>query len=139
MSLPIQQADAVLLRIQSEFPEIASKRVYVPNLQLKDTKETQIIVVPKQIQNDRLSRGHNTTTVLIDVAVLKKFEKGDNDELDPLCDLVEQIARAFDGKVIGEMLCTNVKNQPIYDQEHYDRYRQFTSLLTMTFIINRSI
>lgn len=139
MSLPIEQADAVLATIRTEFPEINAKRLYVPTLELKDTKETQIIVVPKSIQNDRLSRGHNTITVLIDVAVLKKFIGGDNEELDPLCDLVERIAKTFDGKVTGDMLCTNVKNQPIYDQEHFDRYRQFTSLLTMTFITHRSL
>lgn len=139
MSLPIQQADAVLARIRSEFPTLDAKRVYVPNLQLKDMKKTQILVVPKELHVERLSRGHNTTVILIDVAVLKKFDSGDNAELDPLCDLVESIMKAFDGQMIGDMLCTKVKNQPIYDQEYFERYRQFTSLLTMTFLANRSL
>ena len=42
MSLPIQMADAVLLKIKEAFPDLSSERRYVPSLELKDTKETRI-------------------------------------------------------------------------------------------------
>jgi hypothetical protein len=139
MSLPIQMADAVLQKIKESFPDLSSERRYVPSLELKDTKETRIIVVPKDISYERASRSHNNVQVAVDIAVMKKFQKGDAAELDPLCDLVESILKLFDGKPWGDSLCTKVQNVPIYAQEHYDKWRQFTSLITFTFLCVENI
>jgi len=139
MSMPIQMAEAVLQKIKEAFPDIQSERRYVPSLELKDTKETRIIVVPKDISYERASRSHNNVQVAVDVAVMKKFQKGDAAELDPLCDLVEKILKLFDSKTLGDALCLRAKNVPIYAQEHYDKWRQFTSLVTLTFHCIESI
>ena len=139
MSLPIQMADAVLLKIKESFPDLSGERRYVPSLELKDTKETRIIVVPKDISYERASRSHNNVQVAVDVALMRKFQKGDNSELDPLCDLVEAILKLFDGKPLGDALCIKAQNVPIYAQEHYDKWRQFTSLVTLTFLCYESI
>ena len=139
MSLPIQMAEAVLQKIKESFPDIQSERRYVPSLELKDTKDTRIIVVPKDISYERASRSHNNVQVAVDVAVMKKFQKGDAAELDPLCDLVEKILKQFDGKTLGDALCLKAQNVPIYAQEHYDKWRQFTSLITLTFLCMENI
>ena len=139
MSLPIQMAEAVLQKIQEALPDIKAERRYVPSLELKDTKETRIIVVPKDITYERASRSHNNVQVAVDVAVMKKFQKGDADELDPLCDLVEQLLKLFDSKPLGDALCLKALNEPIYAQEHYEKWRQFTSLITLTFLCIESI
>ncbi|MCL2119670.1 MAG: hypothetical protein FWH27_14735 [Planctomycetaceae bacterium] len=139
MSLPIQMADAVLQKIKEAFPGVQSERRYVPSLELKDTKETRIIVVPKDISYERASRSHNNVQVAVDVAVMRKFQKGDAAELDPLCDLVESILKLFDSKPLGDALCFKAQNVPIYAQEHYDKWRQFTSLITLTFLCVESI
>ena len=139
MSLPIQTADAVLQKIKDAFPALQAERRYVPSLELKDTKETRIIVVPKEIGYERASRSHNSVQTAVDVAVMRKFQKGDAAELDPLCDLVEQILKLFDGKPLGDALCIKAQNVPVYAQEHYEKWRQFTSLITLTFLCHESI
>ena len=138
-SLPIQMADAVLRKIKEAFPDIQAERRYVASLELKDTKETRIIVVPKDISYERSSRSHNNVQVVVDVALMKKFQKGDAAELDPLCELVESILKLFDSKPLGDALCLKAQNDPIYAQEHYEKWRQFTSLITLTFLCVESI
>jgi len=132
-------ADAVLQKIKESFSDLQSERRYVASLELKDTKETRVIVVPKDISYERASRSHNNVQVAIDVALMKKFQKGDAAELDPLCELVEQILKLFDGKPLGDALCIKAQNVPIYAQEHYEKWRQFTSLITLTFLVVRSL
>jgi len=139
MSLPIQMAEAVLQKIKEAFPDIKAERRYVASLELKDTKETRIIVVPKDIGYERASRSQNNVSVSVDIAVMKKFQKGDADELDPLCDLVEKLLKLFDSKPLGDALCLKAQNEPIYAQEHYEKWRQFTSLITLTFHCIESI
>ena len=139
MSLPIQMADAVLLKIKEAFPDLSSERRYVPSLELKDTKELRIIVVPKDISYERASRSHNNVQVAVDLALMKKFQKGDAAELDPLCELVESLLKLFDSKPLGNALCVKAQNVPIYAQEHYEKWRQFTSLITLTFLCVESI
>ena len=133
-SLPIEMADFVLGKIKASFPEIKAERQYVVSLELKDTKETRIIVVPKEISYERASRSQNSVQVAIDVALMRKFQKGDAAELDPLCETVEQILKLFDGKPLGNALCVKAQNVPIYAQEHYEKWRQFSSLITLTFL-----
>ncbi len=132
-SLPIKTADAVLERIQASFPDIKAERQYVASLELKDTKELRIIVVPKEISYERASRSHNCVHVAVDVALMKKFQKGNAAELDPLCEIAEQLIKVFDGKPLGDALCVKAENEPIYAQEHFAKWRQFTSLITLTF------
>jgi len=139
MSLPIQMAEAVLQKIKEAFPDVNAERRYVASLELKDTKETRIIVVPKDIGYERASRSQNNVSVSVDIAVMKKFQKGDADELDPLCNFVESILKLFDSKPLGDALCLKAQNEPIYAQEHYEKWRQFTSLITLTFYCIESI
>ena len=139
MSLPIEMADFVLAKIKAAFPEIKAERQYVASLELKDTKETRIIVVPKQISYERASRSHNSVEIAVDVALMRKFQKGDAAELDPLCETVEQILKLFDGKPLEDTLCIKAQNLPIYAQEHFEKWRQFTSLITLTFLCHESI
>ena len=138
-SLPIEMADFVLAKIKTSFPEIKAERQYVASLELKDTKETRIIVVPKEISYERASRSQNSVQVAIDVALMRKFQKGDAAELDPLCETVEQILKLIDGIPLEDTLCIKAQNLPIYAQEHFEKWRQFTSLITLTFLCHESI
>lgn len=113
--------------------------MYVASLELKDTKDVRVIVIPKEINYERASRSHNSILVLIDVAVMKKFSKGDADELDTWTNFVEEIIQLFDGKPLEDAMCVKVQNAPIYAQEHYEKWRQFTSLITLTFLCHESI
>ena len=76
----------------------------------------------------------------IDVAVQKKFETGDAAELDPLMSLVEEIADFFRLRRLAaypDAVWVRTDNVPVYAPEHMEEYRQFTSVLTLTFRVVR--
>ena len=95
--------------------------------------------MPKEIGYERASRSQNSVQIAVDIALMKKFQKGDAAELDPLCETVEQILKLFDGKPLGDAICVKAQNMPIYAQEHYEKWRQFTSLITLTFLCHEAI
>ena len=60
--------------------------------------------------------------------------------LDALMTLVEEIADHFRAEPLSSFpgaRCVDVKNAPVYSQEHLDELRQFTSVLTLTFRMAR--
>jgi hypothetical protein len=60
--------------------------------------------------------------------------------LDALMALVEEIAdhiRAGPLASFPGARCMDVKNSPVFSQEHLDEFRQFTSVLTLTFRVVR--
>jgi len=75
----------------------------------------------------------------IDVAVQKKFEKDQPAELDPLMTLVEEIIDFFRLRRLESLnaVCVRASNEPVYSQEHMEQFRQFTSVVTLTFRVIR--
>jgi hypothetical protein len=103
-------------------------------------KTLHVTVVPRGITLTGLTRGASHQECQIDVAVQKKFDRGDNAELDPLMTLVERIVAHFDGRrlaMAGGAVCVKVENRPVYAAEHFERLRQFTSIITLTFRVAR--
>ena len=97
-------------------------------------------VVPKGVTVERADRTRNQYDFNIDVAVQKKFQTGDAAELDPLMALVEEIADFFRLRRLAEYpdaLWMRTENVPVYAVEHLDEFRQFTSVLTLTFRVVR--
>jgi hypothetical protein len=76
----------------------------------------------------------------IDVAVQKKFDADEPAELDPLMTLVEEIIDFFHRlRRLQDQnaVCVRAANQPVYSQEHMEQFRQFTSVVTLTFRATR--
>ncbi|MEO1617496.1 MAG: hypothetical protein AAFV88_16710 [Planctomycetota bacterium] len=115
-------------------------RLYVPNFDLSDLKELRVTVVPREIDVLPHDRANNKVHAMIDVAVQKKFKKGDAAEIDPLVQFVEEVGDEFRLKRLTDFpqaRCVKVQNSVLYSVEHWEQQRQFTSLLTLTFELAR--
>lgn len=142
MSVITNIADSIVAELNAatlSLP-VTAERHYVPSFPLKDMKELHVSVVPKGISISKSDRTRNTHDVQVDVAIQKKFDQGDAVEIDPLMDLVEEIAdffrlRRLDSYPAAHWIRT--EHVPIYSQEHWDEMRQFTSVLTFTYRIVR--
>ena len=123
--------------------EFEAERGYRPGYELPDLSTLKVLVVPKDIApspagNTRGARQHNYR---IDVGILKKLsadEATDKAELDALMALVQEIAKDLEGKRMlagegddGKWITT--ENVPVFIPDHLEQYRQFTSVLTLTY------
>lgn len=116
--------------------KIKAARLYVPDFDLEDMKELRVSVCPRDVQYLPLDRISNKLHATIDIAIQKKFAKGDAKEIDPLVALCEQIADYFRLKRLNSFVaarCIKVDNSVLYSTEHWQQLNQFTSLLTLTF------
>lgn len=141
MATIIQIADAVvvLLNATTFSQPLTATRHYAPSFKLPDMKELHVTVVPRAISSTSLDRSRDTFSYEIDVAVQKKTDMAQA-TLDALMTLVEEIADHFRAGPLASFpgaRCMDVKNSPVFSQEHLDEFRQFTSVLTLTFRVVR--
>lgn len=111
-------------------------RGYLPRFELGDLETLRVTVVPKGLEIVRASRDARQHDYQLDVAVQKKLGATDAAEIDPLMDLVEEVADYFDGRALDTdpvARCLTVENVPIYAPEHMHEHRVFTSVLTLSF------
>jgi len=135
-------ADAVVAELNGgTFSQtFTAKRYYRPIFDLAEMSDLHVSVVPRAMTIERADRSRNQHDVQIDVAVQKKCEAGDADELDPLMSLVEEIADFFRLRRLvayPDAVWVKTENVPVYAQEHMEELRQFTSVLTLTFRVVR--
>ena len=136
MSMITQIANAVKTELNDTDFSIpfTAEMALLPVFELKDMRELKVTIVPKAQSFQRLSRDTGSREIQIDIGVQKKFS--DQSEAEALLDLVEEITAHFDGKRPTEAsnaICVRVANEPVYAPEHIEQYRQFTSVLTLTF------
>lgn len=141
MATIIQISDAVVAQLNAAtFSQpLTAARLYAPSFELPDMDVLHVTVVPRGITSASLDRSRDTFSYEIDLAVQRKTD-GDQSSLDALMTLVEEIADHFRTGVLASFpaaRCTDVKNVPVYSQEHLDELRQFTSVLTLTFCMVR--
>jgi hypothetical protein len=136
----IRIADAVTAELSAATLSMpfAPARAYAPVFDLAEMKDLHVTVVPKGLEQELASRGSTPRDVTVDVAVQKKLSMCDAAEIDPLMQLVEEIAAFFKlRRLAGFSAAVWVKteNVPIFSQEHLSDLWQFTSVLTLTFRI----
>lgn len=137
MAVVTDIANAIAAELSRETFSLAfqAESMLLPVFELKDRVSLKVTVVPKAQSFQRLSRDSVSREVQIDIGIQKKFA-GKVKEAESLLGLVEEIAAHFDGKRLAgfeNALCTKVQNEPVYAPEHIEQYRQFTSVLTLTF------
>jgi len=131
-------ADAVVEELKREGFSLpfTAERAYLPRFDLPEMTSLRVTVVPRGLTISAGTRSRDQHEYRIDVGVQQKLEQEDSAELDPLMDLVEEIADHFRGLVLEtepEAACVGVENGPVYAQEHMREGRLFTSILTLTF------
>jgi hypothetical protein len=135
-------ADAVVTELNGHtFSQaLAAVRYYRPVFDLGEMQTLHVSIMPKGVTIERADRSHNQYDFAIDVAVQKKFESGNNTELDALMSLVEEIADFFRMRRLtscSSAIWVRTDNVPVYAPEHMEEFRQFTSVLTLTFRVVR--
>jgi hypothetical protein len=135
-------ADAVVAELNGHTfsQSLTAVRYYRPVFDLGEMQTLHVSVVPKGVTIERADRSRNQYDFAIDVAVQKKFSSGDAAELDPLMALVEEIADFFRLRRLAaypDAVWVRTDNVPVYAPEHLEEFRQFTSVLTLTFRVVR--
>jgi hypothetical protein len=113
-----------------------AERLYVPLFDLKDLAALRVSVVPKGITIETLARNKSQYDYAIDVAIQKRISSHEPEELDPLLNLVEEIADFFRfHKLPTSGTSRNVQTSlnPIYAPDHLEQKRVFTGVVTLTF------
>lgn len=134
-------ADAVVAQLNATaFSQpVAAERHYLPQFELAEMTTLRVSVVPRSVASRSLDRNRDSFDYRIDVAVQHKLDPTPGN-LDALMVLVEEIADHFRSEPLAgypQARCTEVENVPVYAVEHLDEFRQFTSVLTLTFRVWR--
>jgi hypothetical protein len=118
---------------------LTAERHYQAKFELSEMTDLKVSVVPRSLASKTLDRNRDTFDYLIDVAVQQKTDMS-QESLDALMTLVEEIADHFRTQPLASYpnaRCTEVKNEPVYSLEHLDEFRQFTSVITLTYRVWR--
>jgi hypothetical protein len=132
----IQVADAIVEQLNAAtFSQpLSAVRGYLPTFELPEMSKLQVTVVPKEDDGRLDSRSSSAHDYAIDIGVQQKPENTDNAILDPLMQLVEEIADFFlFGKQLAGTTLISPRVRVLYLQEHLHKLRQFTSVITLTF------
>lgn len=134
-------ADAVVEELNgAPFSQpLVAVRHYQPVFELAGMTGLKVSVVPRSVASQALDRNRDRLECTIDVAVQQKLEPT-AEHLDPLMALVEEIADHFRRRPLAgfpQARCTATANDPVYAPEHLEEFRQFTSVLTLTFQVWR--
>jgi hypothetical protein len=133
MSRIIQLADELVVALNQAFgPSLPAQRVYWTSEQVERLTDKRIVVVPTSKQRNQLTRGQEQWELVLDVAVQQKIAVT-NATIDPLMTLVEQVETFIGNQSLTLGRILEVRNEPIYSEEHLKQFGVFTSLLVCTY------
>ena len=131
----IANAVAAKLNAATFSQPLSAAVVFRPIFDLKNMHALKVSVVPRAVNFARASRQANSRLVQIDIGIQRKL--ADEADIEALLELVEAITQCFGiGRRLPdypEALCVEIENEPVYAPEHIEQYRQFTSVVTLTF------
>ena len=135
----IASAVAAKMNAATFSQEFEAEVVFRPIFDLRNLKTLKVSVVPRAVSFERASRNANSRLVQVDIGIQRKLT--DESDIESLLELVEEITLCFGvGKRLPEYpeaLCVEIENEPVYAPEHIEQYRQFTSVVTLTFEVIR--
>jgi len=132
----INVADAIVteLNATSFSQPFTAARGYLPTFDLAEMNELKVTVVPKEDDGKLDTRSQSSHDYAIDIGTQKKPPTIDNADLDPLMLLTQEFADHF---LFGRQAAGATLIAPtvriLYLQEHLQKLRQFTSVITLTF------
>ena len=139
MATAFDIAAAVVTELNTGFPaEFTAERTPLPGAKLDELTDLKVSVVPKSMEPVQVTRGTRALDVTIDVGIQKKLGAGLEAEVESLCGLAERILKFFPGHALSEApgaQFQSVVNDPIYDPEHLQQLRVFTSVVSVTYRI----
>jgi len=134
--------DAVVTKLNAATftQSFTAVRKYAPLYRLRDMDALHVTVVTSSEsieQSDRATRQHDYT---IDIGVQKRFSSDALTTLDPLADLVQEISDEFTGAELTAYTSatwTRTSVDPIFAPDHMSKFRQFTSVVRLTYRVYR--
>ena len=116
----------------------ADKR-HVPLFELEDMDVLHVSVVPHSQEWTKLTRVLESGLYRVDVVVQQRPTSLTDDAINDILALVEDIVLLFYAERLTDTgagvdaICTGVMNDPVYDPEHLQNFRQITSVVTLAF------
>lgn len=107
-----------------------------PNSNLVEIgNQLRVLVRPVKAERVQMTRGKQIKHCWVEVCVRKRLAAGNlTPQVEPLVDLIEQIADHFDGVRLANRansVCNSALADPPYDAGELDHVRQFTGVLTL--------
>jgi len=141
-AIAIQIAKAVVHDLNEHaFSEsFTAVRKYYAVEDLKNMSDLHVTIVPKAHAQGIVGRNQVDELYAVDVAVQKKIEVNDLDVGDPLMLLVEEIKDFLKFRKLADYVAASwvkTENEPLYSYEHMRDFRQFTSVVTVTYKLIR--
>ncbi|GIK17689.1 MAG: hypothetical protein BroJett003_26530 [Planctomycetota bacterium] len=138
----IALADAIVAKLQDgtfSLP-LEVQRGYRPVVELPALQAVKVTVIPKSLAISAATRADGFYDCAIDIGVQRKVDVDDPAAMDELMKLVEEIGdhlryHKLDGFAVAAWLA--LENEPVFAPEHLEQYRQFTSVLTVTYRVRR--
>ena len=110
-----------------------------PGFELAELDTLRVVVVPKQMEIDRVSRSSAKYTVSIDVGIMQRIGNLSPEEaVEQLGELVDEIAEFLSEATLKDHLAATfagISNDPVYVPEHLTSNRTFTSVLTVKYLL----
>ncbi|HON68986.1 MAG TPA: hypothetical protein PLV57_20550 [Phycisphaerae bacterium] len=142
MSVITQIADAVVTSLNggSFSQSFTAQRRYQPSFALAEMETLRVTVVPKSVSITNATRDSGFFDCAIDIGVQKKVNPEDQAEADALLGLVDELMTHLRGRRLDdapEAAWLSLTHDPIFAAEHLDSKHVLTSVLTVTYRVQR--
>ena len=141
MSIVTQIAKAVAAELnRNEFTqEFEAVYTVKPSYEPAELDTLHVIVVPKTLEIEHISRLSTKYTVSVDVGIMQRIGKMTPEEaVETLGDLVDEIADFLSETQLNDFKAATfagIANEPIYVPEHLTQMRTFTSVLNVKYAL----
>jgi hypothetical protein len=110
-----------------------------PGFELSELDTLRVIVVPKTLEIETVSRSSSKYIVSVDIGIMQRIGKLTPEEaVETLGDLVDEIIEFVKTHSLFDFpaaQCTTVANDPIYIPDHLTQNRTFTSVLNVKYVM----
>jgi len=143
MSVLVQIADAVVAELNAAgfSRPFTAVRSYRPRFELSELETLRVSVVARNVEIEVDSRdpAAHQHDYQVEVAVQTRIAEADAAHVDPLMDLVEEIADFWRGRVLDDpdATCIALEQPAPYFLPHLTEMHVFTSVVTLTFRMRR--
>ena len=110
-----------------------------PGYELKELDTIRVVVVPKTLEIERVSRVSSKYIVTVDVGVMQRLGKMTPEEaVETFGDLVDEIADFLSDRELEDFKAAtfvNLTNDPIYVPDYLTQNRTFMSVLSVRYVL----
>ena len=110
-----------------------------PGFELSNLETLRVIVVPKTLEIETVSRSSSKFVISVDVGIMRRL--GDltpEEAVETFGDLVDEIIDFLREKTLDDFQaarCVAVANDPIYIPDHLTQNRTFTSIVNVKYVL----